>query len=260
MKAIIEVDNIDVYRQKRHVLQHISFTVAPGEIVAVIGPNGCGKSTLLQTLGRLLPYSKGNIYLYEQVLRQYTRKELARHIAILPQFHELPDMMTCRELVRLGRFPYHRFLRGLTSYDETWVTDSLKAVQMENMDNVLVRTLSGGEQQRIWLAVLLAQQAPILLLDEPTTYLDMYHQIHMMNVLRQACIERGLTIILVLHDMNQVLQFASRVLALKEGVIVAEGTPQEVITPALMRDIFGIRGERMATGDHSFAWIGKDIF
>jgi len=241
--STLEVNHVHVFRNKKLVLQDISFTAYEGEIIAVMGPNGCGKSTLLHTLNRSLPYTSGSIQVQQIPLQQYSRKQLARQIAILPQTHMVPEAIQVRNLVRLGRFPYQRFYRGGTRKDEEWVNAALQAVQLTDKAMLPVAELSGGEQQRVWLAVLLAQEAKILLLDEPTVYLDMYHQLQLLQRLQTICTCFRLTILIVLHDINSALQYAQRILVMKAGKVVACGKPETTVTPALLASVFHIQSE-----------------
>ena len=185
----------------------------------------------------------GQACLYGRPLSSYSRRQLARHMAILTQKHDIPEDMTVYELVSLGRFPYRTFYRR-SSTGEREIIDKAMADACRDR---LVHTLSGGEQQRAFLAMTLAQEPQILLLDEPTTYLDIRHQLDILELLKHLNETLHLTIIVVLHDMNQALRYSHRTMVMKEGRIIAGGPPQEVITPALLQDVFGICGESVVT-------------
>lgn len=247
MAKAIEVRNLGVSRNGKPILHDISFAIESGQIVSIIGPNGCGKSTLLQALTRMLPCDQGTIELDGAPIQTWSRKELARHAAVLTQFHQAPTDTTVRELVKLGRFPYHTFYSTWTKQDEYYVQRALTSTRLLDHAETPVRQLSGGEQQRCWLAVLLAQRSPILLLDEPTTYLDIQHQLYMMKLLRHCQEKLHLTIVIVLHDMNQALRYTDTTLVMKDGKLVTLGRPQDVITPTLVRDVFGVTSEIVHT-------------
>lgn len=243
----LALDHISVTLGDTPVLHDISLSVAPGEFLSIIGPNGCGKSTLLKVICHMVRPQSGQAYLYGRPLSSYSRRQLARHMAILTQKHDIPEDMTVYELVSLGRFPYRTFYR-LSSVQEKDIIDKAMAdAGIESCRDRLVHTLSGGEQQRAFLAMTLAQEPQILLLDEPTTYLDIRHQLDILELLKQLNETRYLTIVVVLHDMNQALRYSRRTLVMKEGRIVAGGPPQEVITPALLQDVFGVCGESVVT-------------
>lgn len=240
---VIEVSHIDVARNGRTILSDVSLTIGRGQFVSIIGPNGCGKSTLLKAMCRMLPLSAGNITVFGRDVQSYSRKELARHIAFLTQTHDVPAAMTVRDLVFLGRFPYRSFYGGSNADDIQKVDRALSVSQMTDYADRPVHELSGGEQQRAWLAVMLAQATPVLFLDEPTTYLDIHHQLHMIKLLRHIHEKTDRTIVIVLHDMNQAIQYTDHTIVMEEGCVVAQGTPAEVITPTLLRDVFAVTAE-----------------
>lgn len=249
MAVAIDVTHLSVERQGKEILHDISLAIPKGQMVSIIGPNGCGKSTLLQALTRMLPIQTGTIRLDDADSAAWSRKELARHVAILTQFHQAPDDTTVYDLVKLGRFPYRQFYSKWTEQDEYYVQRALTSTRLTDYVETPVSQLSGGEQQRCWLAVLLAQRSPILLLDEPTTYLDICHQLYMMKLLRHCRDKLGLTIVIVLHDMNQALQYTDTVVVMKEGRLVTMGKPVDVITPDLVRDVFGVQAEIVHASD-----------
>ena len=247
MGKAIDVEHLCLTRNGTEILHDLTFSCDAGKIMSIIGPNGCGKSTLLQAMTRLLPIQSGTIRVDGADITGWSRKELARHVAILTQFHQAPDDMTVEELVRLGRFPYHSLYRKWSDEDAYCVRRALESTRLEDYVKCPVRNLSGGEQQRVWLAVLLAQRSPILLLDEPTTYLDIRHQLYMMKLLRHCQEKLHLTIVIVLHDMNQALRYTDEVVVMKEGRIVTTGKPSEVITPNLVAEVFGVQTELLHT-------------
>lgn len=251
----IDAAHICVTRNGREILHDLSFTIETGSVVSVIGPNGCGKSTLLKAMARMLPLASGHIAVSGKPLSSLSRKELAREIAVLTQFHRAPEDMTVRDLVRLGRFPYETFYSTLTEKDMYYIRRAMESTHVMEYADVPVQHLSGGEQQRVWLAMLLAQRSPVLLLDEPGTYLDMRHQLYLMKLLRHCNEKLRLTIVIVLHDMNQALRYTDNVLVMQDGRIIASGAPMDVITPPLVRQVFGVETERICASDGTPALV-----
>lgn len=249
MDAAITAANVTLSRQGREILHDISFSLSKGTILSVIGPNGCGKSTLLKGLTRMLPLDHGHITIHGKDIEHLSRRQLAQEMAVLTQFHTAPPDVTVQELVRLGRFPYQRLYTKWTAQDSYYVKRAMESTQLIQYADVPIQQLSGGEQQRVWLAVLLAQRSPILLLDEPTTYLDIRHQLYMMKLLRHCQEKLGLTIVIVMHDMNQALRYTDEVLVMKDGRVVRQGIPRDVITPDLVAKVFGVRTELTMTTD-----------
>lgn len=243
----ISLNHISVTLGDTPVLHDISLSVAPGEFLSIIGPNGCGKSTLLKVICHMIRPQSGQACLYGRPLSSYSRRQLARHMAILTQKHDIPEDMTVYELVSLGRFPYRTFYRRSSTVEREIIDKAMADAGIQSCRDRLVHTLSGGEQQRAFLAMTLAQEPQILLLDEPTTYLDIRHQLDILELLKHLNETLHLIIIVVLHDMNQALRYSHRTMVMKEGRIIAGGPPQEVITPALLQDVFGICGEPVVT-------------
>lgn len=241
------LNHISVTLGDTPVLHDISLSVAPGEFLSIIGPNGCGKSTLLKVICHMVRPQSGQACLYGRPLSSYSRRQLARHMAILTQKHDIPEDMTVYELVSLGRFPYRTFYRRSSVQEKDIIEKAMADAGIQSCRDRLVHTLSGGEQQRAFLAMTLTQEPQILLLDEPTTYLDIRHQLDILELLKHLNETLHLTIIVVLHDMNQALRYSHRTMVMKEGRIIAGGPPQEVITPALLQDVFGVCGESVVT-------------
>ena len=232
----ITIKNLVVERGGKTILHDMTASLSKGNITAVIGPNGCGKSTFLKAVNCMIPIAGGSI-------------EISREIAFLTQSHDLPNDVPVADLVAMGRFPYRRLLSPLTKDDRDAVARAIDAVGLAGYEKRAMQHLSGGEQQRAWLAVLLAQDAPILLLDEPTTYLDVRHQLRILKLLRDINETWKKTIVIVLHDMNQAYQYADDVIIMKEGAIVSTGAPHDILTPAMLRDVFDIEAEVVATKD-----------
>lgn len=259
METAIQVDHLSVAIGKKEILYDIHIDIPKGRMVSIIGPNGCGKSTLLKTMSRMIQPKAGNVYIHGNDIRSFGRKELARQIAVLPQLHQAPGDVTVEDLVQMGRFPYRSMYRSFSADDARYVDKALYAVQMHTRKDELMQHLSGGEQQRVWLAVLLAQRSPILFLDEPTTYLDIHHQLRMMKLLGHINEKLGLTIVIVLHDMNQALQYTQYVIAMNEGRIVAAGQPQDVITPQLLCSVFHVQADIVTTKNGKQAILVEDL-
>jgi iron complex transport system ATP-binding protein len=225
----------------RVVIEQLTLQIERGSITALVGPNGSGKSTLLKTLARLLSPSAGAVYLDGKMISRMPTAAVARELAFLPQGPSAPEGLTVRELVEQGRFPHVGALRMLRTQDHVAITEALTRTGMASFAHRPLDALSGGERQRAWIALALAQETPILLLDEPTTFLDIGHQLEVLDLVRQLNQERAMTIVLVLHDLNQAARYSQRMVALQQGRIMADGAPIAVLTPVLLEQVFGVR-------------------
>ncbi|SIQ65040.1 iron complex transport system ATP-binding protein [Aeromonas sp. RU39B] len=221
------------------VLHSLNLAVPHGRFTALIGPNGCGKSTLLKTLARVLKPAAGTVCWQGQSITSLPARQLARELALLPQTQPIPEGITVRQLVGYGRAPHGGFWGRLTARDQQLVAAALKRVGLDDLAERPLASLSGGQRQRAWLAMVLAQDTAYLLLDEPTTYLDINHQVELMNLLG-ALRDEGRTLVAVLHDLNQACRYADHLVVMKEGRIMAEGAPGEVMTRELLREVFHI--------------------
>ncbi|GAA2814636.1 ABC transporter ATP-binding protein [Crossiella cryophila] len=226
----------------RAVLSTVDIRVAAGEWLALVGRNGCGKSTLLRVLAGLHPPDQGTVTLGADELNSLSRREIARRIAVLPQAMPAVPGLTVRQLVRQGRYAVRGPLGMLRAGDDEPVRRALAETGVAEYADAAVDRLSGGERQRVRLALALAQDAPVLLLDEPTTYLDVRHQLEVLELVARLRAERGLTVVTVLHDLAQAARFADRVLALRDGVVHADGPAAEVVDADLLAGVFGVRG------------------
>lgn len=224
----------------RTIVPELSLSLSRGAIHCLVGPNGCGKSTLLKALAGVLTPLSGRVCLEGRELAQWGHRPLARRLALLPQNPEAPEDITVRQLVAHGRFPHQGLFGRSSAADRAAVADALALTGMAGLQNREFQALSGGERQRAWVALALAQQADYLLLDEPTTFLDIGHQLEVLSLLRQLNRDRGLTVAMVLHDLNQASEYADRLLVMDQGRLQADGRPAEVLTPALLRRVFGI--------------------
>ncbi|GGD32215.1 iron-enterobactin ABC transporter ATP-binding protein [Franconibacter pulveris 1160] len=223
------------------VAENLSVTIPDGQFTAIIGPNGCGKSTLLRTLSRLMKPAAGSVWLDGEQIQRYATKEVARRIGLLAQNASAPGDITVQELVARGRYPHQPLFTRWREEDERAVQKAMAATGVASLAHLGVDTLSGGQRQRAWIAMVLAQETSIMLLDEPTTWLDISHQIDLLELLSELNREQGYTLAAVLHDLNQACRYATHLIALREGKIVAEGAPKEIVTPALIEAIYGLR-------------------
>ncbi|MFE0424161.1 ABC transporter ATP-binding protein [Streptomyces sp. NPDC058953] len=223
----------------RVIVEELDLVVPPGSFTVIIGPNACGKSTLLRALAGLLPPTAGTVILDGKDLASYQPKAAARQLGLLPQTAVAPEGITVAELVSRGRYAYQRALRQWSRADERAVNDALAATGVVELASRRVEELSGGQRQRVWIAMVLAQETPLILLDEPTTYLDIAHQIDVLNLLHDLN-EQGRTIVAVLHDLNQAARYASHIVAMKDGRIVAAGPPGDTVTAGLVDEVFGL--------------------
>lgn len=242
----LAAEQIGVGYSERAVLHDLSLHIRHGQITALVGPNGSGKSTLLKALARLLQPSKGSILLDGKAIHTLSTTQVARQMAILPQGPTAPHGLTVRELVEQGRYPHVGALRMLKTQDHAAIEMALALTHMNEFAHRALDSLSGGERQRAWIALTLAQDTPILLLDEPTTFLDIGHQLEVLELVQQLNRERSMTIVLVLHDLNQAARYADRMVVLNRGQVRADGTPSAVLTPDLLAEVFGVRANIVA--------------
>lgn len=226
--------------EKRVISQRLSVEIPDQSFTVIVGPNACGKSTLLRGLSRLLKPSAGQVLLDGASIHTYKAKEVARRLGLLPQTSLAPDGITVADLVARGRYPYQKLIRQWSREDETAVADAMAATGVTNLSARLVDELSGGQRQRVWVAMALAQQTGILLLDEPTTFLDITFQIDLLELFTDLH-EQGRTLVAVLHDLNHAARYATHLIAMKDGAVVAEGAPADIVTADLVEEVFGLR-------------------
>jgi iron complex transport system ATP-binding protein len=225
---------------ERAILKGLSFGVPEGRVTAIVGANACGKSTLLRCLSRLLAPRGGQVLLDGRSIQHTPARALARRIGLLPQAPLAPEGITAAELVARGRHPHHGLLSRWTQADDLAVAEALAATGTADLADRPVDALSGGQRQRVWIAMALAQQTHILLLDEPTTFLDIGHQIEVLDLLVDLNRDRGVTIVMVLHDLNLAARYADVLVAMADGRIHAVGTPEAVLTETTAREVFGL--------------------
>ena len=233
----------------RTVLDELSLALTPGKVTALIGPNACGKSTLLKALARLHPVSSGTVLLDRQDIQRIPTREVARRLGILPQGPRAPEGITVADLVWRGRHPHTRFAARRSARDEEEIARALLLTDTAELADRPVDALSGGQRQRVWIAMALAQKTSLLLLDEPTTYLDVAHQLDILDLLWDLNQQQGTSIVLVLHDLNQAARYADDLVAMRDGAVVARGRPADILTEDLVHRVFGVRSRILTDPD-----------
>ncbi|MDO4254490.1 MAG: ABC transporter ATP-binding protein [Kocuria sp.] len=243
--ARLSAERIDVGYQDTAVIRDLSLHIPQHAITTIIGPNGCGKSTLLHALGRLLKPQSGSVTLDGEDVYSLTPRKLAQNISLLPQTPVAPEGMTVSELVTLGRHPHRGWLQQWSVQDAEHVQQALELTSVADLADRPVAALSGGQRQRVWLAMTLAQDTDILLLDEPTTYLDLAHSLELLDLVDTLHEERGRTVVMVLHDLLLATRYSDHLVVLHEGRIAASGHPSDVISEELLADVFGLHAHIM---------------
>lgn len=242
----LHTDRLTLAYDQAVIIEGLDVTVPSGQITALVGPNGCGKSTLLRGLARLLAPRGGAAYLDGKAIHRIPTRALATQLGILPQSPVAPKGLTVRELVAQGRYPHQAWFQQWAAADEQAVARALDLTGMHELAERPVDALSGGQRQRAWIAMTLAQATPVILLDEPTTFLDLAHQIEVLHLLERLNREEGRTIVMVVHDLNHATRHATHLIALRQGRVAAAGPPAEVVTPELLRSVFGVEGAVIA--------------
>ncbi|MER7009658.1 ABC transporter ATP-binding protein [Dactylosporangium sp. NPDC000555] len=227
--------------QRRTVSTGLDLEIPDGRFTVIVGPNACGKSTLLRALARLLTPAAGQVVLDGKAIHVHPAKEVARRLGLLPQSSIAPEGISVAELVARGRFPHQRLLRQWSRQDEAAVVAAMAATGVQDLSGEPVDTLSGGQRQRVWVAMVLAQQTPIVLLDEPTTFLDIAHQVELLELCLRLNREQNTTMVAVLHDLNHACRYADHLVLMKDGRVVAEGEPGRVVTAERIEAVFGLR-------------------
>jgi iron complex transport system ATP-binding protein len=234
----LAAEHVRLAYDDRVVVDDLDLALTDGSFTAIVGPNGCGKSTLLRALGRLLRPSSGQVLLDGRAIARTPTREVAKVLGLLPQSPVAPEGLTVAELVARGRHPHQSWLRQWSRDDEAVVGEALAWTDLTELAERPVDELSGGQRQRAWISMALAQGTDLLLLDEPTTYLDLAHQIDVLELVARLHAERGRTVVVVLHDLNLAARYAQRLVAMKDGALVASGTPDEVLTEAMLAEVF----------------------
>ena len=236
----LEASKLDLAYGNNRVIDGLDLALPVGKITAIIGANGSGKSTLLRGMARILKPENGLVLLDGSDINQLSTKAVAQQLGFLPQGPVAPSGLTVHDLARRGRYPHQDLISQWTRSDQVAVDNALRLTGLEQSSETPVDQLSGGQRQRAWLAMALSQETQIMLLDEPTTYLDIAHQVEILNLLKRLNSEEGRTIVMVLHDLNQACRYADHMVAMMNGQIVAAGTPDEVVTPQLVEKVFGL--------------------
>lgn len=236
----VNANNIDIGYGEQSIIENLSVEIPQRQITTIIGPNGCGKSTLLKALTRIIPHQSGSILVDGKNVSKEKTKALAKKMAILPQAPESANGLTVKELVSYGRYPHQKGFGRLNRYDHELIDWALDMTNTYTLKEEPVDALSGGQRQRVWIAMSLAQDTDMIFLDEPTTYLDMAHQLEVLELLQRLNQEQHRTIVMVLHDLNQAARFADHLIAMKDGRIVQSGSGEEVICCKVLREVFSI--------------------
>ncbi|MCO4474430.1 iron compound ABC transporter, ATP-binding protein [Streptococcus infantarius subsp. infantarius] len=239
----IRAKHITIAYDDKTVIQNLSTKIADGKITTIIGANGCGKSTLLKALTRIQAVKAGQILIDGKAIADLPTKEIAKKIALLPQVLEATEGITVYELVSYGRFPHQSYFGQLTDEDKAKIKWAMEMTKITNLANEKIDVLSGGQRQRVWITMALAQDTDTIFLDEPTTYLDMNHQLEILELLKKLNQEAHKTIIMVLHDLNLLARFSDNLIAMKNGAISYHGQVEEVMTTDILRDIFSIEAQ-----------------
>lgn len=235
--------NLTLAYEGNVVIESLNLAIPTGKITILVGPNGCGKSTLLKGLGRLLKPKRGTVYLGTEDMRSFSTKAIAKRLSLLPQGPSAPEGLTVKDLVAQGRYPHQGWFQQWSRQDEKQVNWALSMTQTTEFAQSALDNLSGGQRQRAWIAMTLAQDTEILLLDEPTTYLDLAHQMEVLDLLYELNQQQGRTIVMVLHDLNQACRYGDHLVVLSNGAIYAQGYPQDVMTATMVQDVFGLESQ-----------------
>ncbi|GAB2640137.1 ABC transporter ATP-binding protein [Vibrio panuliri] len=222
------------------ICEALDVNIPSGKLTVIVGPNGCGKSTLLKSLCRLLKPKQGHVMLNGEQIQRMPSKEIAKLLGFLPQSSSTPERVSVAELVARGRYAHQGLFSQWSPEDEQAVKQAMRITRVEEFAELSVDALSGGQRQRVWIAMLLAQKTPILMLDEPTTYLDISHQLELLELFKKLNQQRGNTVVAVLHDLNQACRYADNLIVLSGGKIVAQGSPEELMTESLVKQVFGL--------------------
>ena len=240
---MLRIEDLSLSYGDKPVVQNLSLRVKKGQVVSIIGPNASGKSTILKSIAGIIKPVSGKIFIEEKDISKMDSKKLAQKVSILLQQNKNPDDMSIEELVYFGRYPHKKWFEAFEASDKKIIEEAMKLTNTFALRDKTLETLSGGERQRAWIAMALAQEPDILLFDEPTTYLDMAHQIEFLELVNRLNKETGVTVVLVLHDLNQAARYGNYLFAMKEGKIFAQGSPEEVLNPQNILNIYNIEAK-----------------
>ena len=241
--SCISTKNLNISYGNLDIVKDLNLDIPKGKITTIIGSNGCGKSTILKTIARIIQAKSGDIFVNNINIKEQSPKDLAKVMAVLPQSPQAPSGLTVEELIAYGRFPHQKGFGKMRKEDEDIVTWALKSTGIEDFRERPMEALSGGQRQRAWIAMALAQQTEILILDEPTTYLDLAHQLEILKLLEELNRKQGTTIIMVIHELNNAARFADHMIGVKKGKVVCQGTAHEVMTKENLKELFNLDAE-----------------
>ena len=240
---MLKIEQLSISYEQKEVVHNFSFEVEQGEILSIIGPNGSGKSTILKAIARMQPYSGGNILFEGENMRRLSSKEIARKMCMLSQQNQAPSDISVKNLVAYGRYPHKKWFERLNAEDEAIIDWALEKTYLSHYKEKPIAALSGGEAQRAWIAMALAQRPQVLLLDEPTTFLDIAHQHEVLELVRELNRDMGMTVVMVLHDLNQASSYSDKIVVVKDGNRAQLGTPDEVMTEQMIQQIYRMEAE-----------------
>ncbi len=257
---MLKVKNLSLGYDDSVIVNDVSFDIPKNSITTIIGPNGCGKSTILKALSKNKKPINGDILFQDKSINNMETKQLAKKMSILPQSPKVPDDFTTRDLVGYGRYPHLNWTGRLTKKDHEVIDWAIRETKLEKLQHRHVSTMSGGERQRAWIAMALAQQPEILLLDEPTTFLDICHQFELLELVKKLNKEMGITIVMVLHDLNQAARYSEKIIVVKDGKKYREGKPRDIISKQVLEDVFNIEVNVLEDKDNNCPYfIPKNI-
>lgn len=251
----IKIENLYLGYEDKNVVSDFSSNFKRGEIISIIGPNGSGKSTVLKAVAKLLKPESGKVYLDKKSIKIMSNKELANKLSVLLQYNSSPNDMIVRDLIYYGRMPHKKWYEGRNQEDERIIDKAISNTNLEELQHKTVCCLSGGERQRVWLAVALAQEPDILLLDEPTTYLDIGYQLELLELIRSLNEKLKMTVIMVLHDLNQASKYSDNIIVLDEGRIVKVGSPKEVLNQSILNSVYKVKANIYFDEDEGYPII-----
>ncbi|MBS5885461.1 MAG: ABC transporter ATP-binding protein [Clostridium sp.] len=251
MKNAINIKNLKVGYDKKIIIEELNLSLEKGKITSIIGSNGCGKSTLLKSIGRILKKENGEIFILDKNMNDMKSKEIAEKLAILSQNPTAPSQLKVEELVSYGRYPHRTNVSKLSNEDKQKIEWALKVTNTFEFRYRELSDLSGGQRQRVWLAMALAQETDILLLDEPTTFLDMSHQLEVLNIVKNLNDKHGCTVVMVLHDVNHAAKYSDFIVAMKDGKILYKNTPDLIMSKEVLKDIYNINAELITNENYN---------
>ena len=238
--SILRTEELEACYEKKTVFQNLNISIAEGKVTTIIGPNGCGKSTLLKAMGRILKQKQGKVFLQDQDMNTISTKEIAKKLSLLPQSPSAPGMLGVEELVSYGRYPHRKNTKTLTKEDQEIIEWAMEVTKTKSFRTRSINSLSGGQRQKVWLAMALAQKTDVILLDEPTTYLDMAHQLDVLQTVKDLNRQQQCTIVMVLHDVNHAARYSDVIVAMKDGRIIKSGAPCDIIDSNVLKEVFQI--------------------